>query len=1031
MAYQPTRQNKFGVSPIGTVKATGIRDMANAFTNIGKAFNQVSQARRETQFSNAMIEAESAGISAVTRDENGNLAPLNNLNWDSGLEFTEDRNRVEQAFKKTAITAYSTALKNDANKFAGELFSENISNPDGIIKGSEAFMLKQQQELPEEVFTKIAPHIESSFLQSINQARMNQIKIQKENAKFEAGTLVTTLVNKASSLVENQVALGKSLTEEGYVSRLTEIWKEFDDVKELFTFADVSESEVKGIINGAKQTLQERGSAAWIKKYFNDSNKDIPKSFEELYKFVSNLKGDEAFQIYGNPEKLQVVMETSLQDLINMDNATQTAYRKDQQSTFWTALLDVTMGSNGPNTIKTINDITNIKTEDGNVLDDEFQQRLINAFGDPTGTTNKKADTKDANILREETKRLIGNFKYNLTGQDEYGLKIKQNLDELMKGLEAGREGNWNYGDLHAEFNQAERELWDKRFKGKTVQEMTNIQAAMSDGKFHYTPSFFRERLVPLREKGLVGFESNAHMSESDYSKLVDKYTKAYNEHQDKLIKRQDVLYNARMGHSNQLADLKQIGMYPTDINMNGTQVAINIFSPDPKVRQASIDAVIKFSVEYNTIHDQIRALTSFQNIDNEEDYRTLLSIYSNIMNKQKQKSDSPYNDSVRYHQGLQHMEANGVNTAIMEYARVVPFDVAREAFSVARKDDANRKQNAIVPQGMDPDVYWKTIFSEVKEQGWISWTLGGLRLWKDSALNDQLSQQQRAMVDTFRDQAGGVSLSQAIFDSNPRLFDWLVKSVEAKIVHGNAINDANGHRAAFISTLGEKGSNIGFVEQADGTVTLEMFPYLQNFQAKVDKVAPGLVLKKTDVDHNFFQMFNRLNEVNGVMLSEEQLEVFGQKDFTYVANPAYGDEVDYSVFMDMGDGNRILVANSYSYQYKNSHDEQSYKRGIDQIKKIKSGDIDPTQLAYMQKIWTMIPGMDDVIQARLIRKYQDIGATETERTLINILHLYNKAGSTLMGYGFEPITPDQIKGHEDAWQDFLHKVIIPFGIDY
>ena len=208
MAYKPTRQKQFGVSPVGTVRATGTRDLANAFLNIGKAVNQVSQARRETQFSNAMIEAESAGISAVKRDEKtGKLIPINNLDWDSGLEFTADRNRVFEQYKKTAITAYSTALKNDANEFAGELYADNSLKPDAIKAGADAFMLKQKQELLPEVFARIQPHIESSFIQSINQAKMNKLNFEKESAKSEALTLINTITNKAASIYETMLLL--------------------------------------------------------------------------------------------------------------------------------------------------------------------------------------------------------------------------------------------------------------------------------------------------------------------------------------------------------------------------------------------------------------------------------------------------------------------------------------------------------------------------------------------------------------------------------------------------------------------------------------------------------------------------------------------------------------------------------------------------------------------------------------------------------------------------------------------------------
>ena len=83
-----------------------------------------------------------------------------------------------------------------------------------------------------------------------------------------------------------------------------------------------------------------------------------------------------------------------------------------------------------------------------------------------------------------------------------------------------------------------------------------------------------------------------------------------------------------------------------------------------------------------------------------------------------------------------------------------------------------------------------------------------------------------------------------------------------------------------------------------------------------------------------------------------------------------------------------------------------------------------------MQKIWTLIPGMDEVVQSRLIRKYQNIGALETQKTVMELFNLYNKAGAFLSPYGFEPIPPETIIKHEDAWQD-MFSALFTLGIDY
>jgi len=1034
MAYQPTRQNQFGVSPVNTSRGTGYRDLANSFSNIGKAFNQVAQARRETQFSNAMIDAESAGMSAVKRDEEtGKLIPINNLDWDSGLEFTEDRNRVEQAYKKTAITAYSTALKNDANAFAGQLYSENFQKPDAIKSASDAFMLKQQQELPPEVFAKIQPHIESSFIQSINQARMNKLNFERESAKSEALTLINTLTNKAASIMENNASIGVNTNNDiGSQERLSEIYDEFDDVRELLNFAGLPKPDIDKLLDASKQEINTRLASSYIKKFFKDSGEDIPKSFEEIYNFVTSIKSNDKFSRFMDGEKLETAMEQSLQEIINIRNATKTADRQAQEGSFWSALLDISLGSKGPNTIKEISDIYKIRTTDGKALDDEFLQRLVNAWSDPTGKTNKKNNTIAADVLQNETASLLGKFENDPKNAALYSQQIVENLAKLEAGTSSGREGNWNWGGFSAKFFAIQKKQWVEEFKNSTANEITKIKIAMANNDFSYTPGFFQDRLEPLKKAGIVGFGKGPIMNELDYTSLVIKYKNKYNEHLDKLRIEERVLYNSKMGNSNQIDDLKAIGRYPEQVVVNGQNVPLNIFHADKTIRDASMEAVINFSVEYNTIHDQLDALRSFENIDNEETFKQLLSAYNNIISGQKAKTKDPFNDSVRYTQAIAHMENNGINTALLEYARVVPFDVAREAFSTMRKDDSNRKKNAMIPQGEDPQIYWKNLMAQaVDDKTWTAWIVEGLRLWKDSGINDDLSDQQRAMIDKFKGQSGGADLGSAIFDQNPALFDFMVKTIESKIIHGQAVNDSKGHQAAIISTLGEIGTNIGFTEDFDGTVRLEMFPYLATFQAKVEKVAPGLTLQKSDVMKNIFDTFNRLNEVNGIQWEEKDKQNFMNKEYVLEANQGFGEEPDYKVWMETGDGNRILILNNYSYQYEHSNDQKAYEKGIKRLQDIKNNhNIDPTTFAYMQKIWTLIPGMDEVVQNRLIRKYQNIGALETQKTVMELFNLYNKAGAYLSPYGFEPIPPETIIKHEDAWQD-MFSALLTLGIDY
>ena len=112
-------------------------------------------------------------------------------------------------------------------------------------------------------------------------------------------------------------------------------------------------------------------------------------------------------------EKLETAMEQALYEVINIKNAKTTADRQAQEGTFWSALLDISLGAKGPNRIKELSDIYKIRTQDRKPLEDEFLQRLVNAWGDPTGKTNKKEDTVAADILQNETASLLGKYEHD------------------------------------------------------------------------------------------------------------------------------------------------------------------------------------------------------------------------------------------------------------------------------------------------------------------------------------------------------------------------------------------------------------------------------------------------------------------------------------------------------------------------------------------------------------------------------------------------------------------------------------------
>ena len=79
MAYKPTRQRQFGVTPLNVAPSTGMRNMASAIGKIADASDAIRQHDRKMRFDQAVLDAELAGKTAVKFDNDNKAVSYTHL----------------------------------------------------------------------------------------------------------------------------------------------------------------------------------------------------------------------------------------------------------------------------------------------------------------------------------------------------------------------------------------------------------------------------------------------------------------------------------------------------------------------------------------------------------------------------------------------------------------------------------------------------------------------------------------------------------------------------------------------------------------------------------------------------------------------------------------------------------------------------------------------------------------------------------------------------------------------------------------
>tara|TARA_Y100001973_G_scaffold82941_1_gene122759 strand:+ start:1110 stop:4127 length:3018 start_codon:yes stop_codon:yes gene_type:complete len=999
MAYQPTRDRKYGVTTTGTASATGLRAMANAFKDIGQSVRQVSQARREVEFSNAMLEAELAGRSAVTRDKDGRLKPINNLDWDSGLLFTEDRNRAFDVYKRVAVNTYATALKVDTEKYASNIFNENTKNPDGIISSGEAYLSKLEQELPADVYSQVASSVESSFLNKINTAKANLLAFQKKDAEVNAKQQLKNITNEIANLTALKLTTDSTMSPD-IETRLEELIGERDNLEEEFIFAGFTPNQFEEMVNNSKQFVFARSSNEYIKHFYKTNDKDMVASYLEIAKIKKSLKGNPNVDI----EAIEQGMKQSLQEAWTIDNEAKKVKDAMQLQLYESARLDIKTGD-----LTTTEQILQLVDEDGDALRDGYMASLIselNPDADAKERANKEAKAA-SNKWKNDVQSMIARYKNNEIGREKLGKEIMREIRVGQLNTDSGIPG-YDWAGFYDTFISLEKKHHTQLKKSDNDIFMSGVEAEMHESSnYARDPGHFRNLTEYLTNQRIIGSHEGAYMTVSKWNAKVNKYAEDWETNRKKMIATKNAFINSENGLANKAQDLVNVDGFVTDIMLpNGKKEPLDIYSTDPVIREKSLDAVVKYSVLMNTVHPHILPLLqNFVNIDDEGTYELAIKLYTDIMDGYKKKKGK-LRYSMGYHRGLSYMAANKVPTGLIEFGRVLPFEKANTVFAQLAFKDANRTMNKIDTKDADPLVWWKEVIESATDEETItSWLLSGATGgWIDI---DDVPDHQRAMLNQFREQ-GGVNLSGAIFDRNPQLLNLMIEMATAKVVHNRAANNFEGHKQAILEVMGELGGHIGFTQDSEGEVYLSLHPYMQEFQREMPD---GMELQPESVFQNIRDVFSNMHKANGVMWDNKYLELFEEGNFILVPNETYGEQIDYKVLLQDKYGNQILLLDNYRYNYKTSRDFKAYNTAMEKFQ----------DNGTLKKLWSAIPGMDDVMFRGQVAKWQQIYTTEGVAS--KVIDLYNAMGNTLGGYNFVPIDPEKAEVTDDEWQDFFYSL--------
>jgi len=987
MAYTPTRQQRSGVTTTGTVQATGMQRLANAFNKISERVDRERALDRQQLFDMAVIQAQADGKSSVKFDDEGKLIPLTDTAYEPGMFYKTDEAKVKQVFEKFMTQTYTTAFNTDVSIAASEALSDNPHNPEAIVAVAEEYE-KNINSLPENLQNAVRPAFMRAFAQSEISARSALNKIVNEQTIATGLDRLAQLKQNLGNHYFNAGISGEKVDQDIIQMDI----KEIEDIRENLEMI-MPKSRLDEIINVMYTDIQGQLFNGRIEKVFNEG------TYTDALKEINLLQKELNKSTDGTINVDRVVREGKTY-LASLQSAVVAAKQANKElSTESAGTINLAIAENE---IKTESELKNHPLWN-NVTDGE-QSTLINIINNKNKVDKNEAKAKLVDHFKEKMADVHTNM-YNLTqaGGLPNMLEVSQ-LEGLAGSIRKEATQNGMFNQIQTKYLQV-LQMGQKallaHIKENNDIALEIVMGELRNGEFEHPPNYYKdETFVDTLFAGKpeikfsLGTKDEDIMTRAKWIKFVDlEYTndwKAYNKDMYNLGKAVTQIRNVPLEPGSELYNVfnkynVQKNITWTDSKGSTQTTSVDVLAQDEEQANASLLHAVKWTYTLRQLHPElIRAFENFEHVKSEEAYFRITSQWQtlqNTLNRQRNPQDA------KLLMG-ELMALHDLDYEWIQRASLLPFEEFKLAMSGQRSAQTEKFKLAFPDnEGESIDDLIDNVFQkQFTEKGIASKlaTFMGFNLDKDKdpdkqavykQMMDSANNMTQYSMFSIRPMMNLATITHVDFQSDPDLMQIIKNGVLGRIARGN-YNFGNGNQqqvveAALGDTLLSLGkSNLGLVVQGDGRIYLEKHPYMQTAKNSIPADKPLASFTELDV----------MVDINKKLGFAVSLTKPGDLSLPKMIKANMPFDGTYTVFGVRPDSTLVPLLPSYKPDWSTSIANEAYAEAM---KDWKEG-------SWHQTAWAVIPFMDQVQLQLMIDSYKENKSVPNFTE--NLTKLVNKA---------------------------------------
>ena len=1034
MAYQKTKGRGVFVQPVGVADLSGFRAYANSLGQLSDVTNKLAISSAQNQYNEMIIQAEKDGRTAgvkYVKDENGNrvLAPLVDTSYASAAKIANvnDRRKIEEMFRKTAVDTYASQLALDAGDVADASYAQNPQDPQAIDAAFEGFIDGLRDDLDADTIAAVLPRVAAEFKTRVSKANAGRIEQVKKD-QVETNLRSINNLHDRLSVIATVGASNDPDDQQGIAEMMSDIQAELQKNYDALKVNGYTDAQIQGIRrSGQIRVLTEGAIANAEKLYYLPEDQGgghagaLAFALETKREFILNQpEGVDLSQ-----EEINIMTDAAVAH-INEVHTLATAAEKgtaDTQKRIVDAMrLNIVTGGDVES-----KDIFALPIED----DDKVSLlKELSAYRSGVATSKKDAETARQKVTDDIFDRRLAVYK-DETQDPKTRARARATLESMEFSVS---------GSKFSSFQSARSDYYVKELKQASDVAVSQLKYHMSDkGGFVFSPEQIELQIPELVKSGILGEGPAADMSISEFTGMVEAYRGRYDKHQKKQKQIRTALSNASIGILPTTTD-KNLILEAFDPQLVADPQGRTLFHSDPQIADDNMEKAIEFSLAYKFIHpslvDVMNGINNAAATDNEELYTKSIQVYNRVY----ETISNGKNNAGQVGMGVGDLIAEkilkdaGVDTVRYSYAR---FMSAKE-FAGMKANAEKLTSGSRVAKSLE-----STLGTDLRDA--IKQNLG--QAIDGSSLFETIGN--NTFFDSERDPRALGVLDQ-LFDSVPdgrdvdpseilirdkRVEAYLYDQVRANMVLYQLPQDEKGLQVAIRTAIVDIADSIGINFDEDDKPYIGFNTWYKKAAASI---GPNVSTMPGGVSGGFFREVRRLALRPDVALDDKTKELLESGKGTLVVKPSevFGREQSYDIYVRDSEGKNIQILNNFVYDYKKSLDYGVMVTAVERTK-------NTTLRKFFSQSSLLAPGIIEDIKQDILADFDNdanlIGIMEPEKflgvmeILNNAINFVKPVGGYLTGnaYNIDPAPDAQdvkllrmfLNGDFESEEKFIEKL--------